>query len=100
MPAAEAWYEFVDRATQGLHGLARRHRGRTVIAVTESAVVKASFIALGGMPRSAAEVIMTQEGSITEWSCLVEGDIRRVGTWRLERYNEVSGPAVSQQAMA
>lgn len=100
VPGAEAWSEFVDRATQALHGLARRHRGRTVIGVTESAVVKASFIAFGGMPRPAAEVIMTQEGSITEWSCLVEGDIRRMGTWRLERYNEASGLAVSLQAMA
>ncbi len=98
VPGAEPWSEFADRATEALQGIARRHRGRTVIAVTESAVVKASFMVFGGMPRRTAEVILTQEGSITEWSCLVEGDIRRVGTWRLERYNETTGPAVSRQA--
>ncbi len=94
VPGAEPWPEFVTRATDALRGIARRHRGGTVLAVTESAVVKVSFIALGGMPRAAAEVIMTEEGSITEWSCLVEGDIRRVGTWRLERYNETAVLAV------
>jgi len=100
VPGAEPWSEFVARATDALHSITRRHRGRTVIAVTESAVVKASFMAFGGMPIPAAEVITTQEGSITEWSCVIEGDIRRVGTWRLERYNETAGPTASPQAMA
>jgi uncharacterized phosphatase len=100
VPGAEPWPEFLTRSVEALQSVAGRHRGRTVIAVTESAVVKASFLAFGGMPIPAAEAIMTQEGSITEWSCLVEGDIRRVGTWRLERYNERSGPAVSRQATA
>jgi broad specificity phosphatase PhoE len=95
VPGAESWPEFVVRATEALPAIARRHRGRTVIAVTESAVMKASFMAFGGMPIPAAEVIMTEEGSITDWSCLVEGDIRRVGTWRLERYNETAGPVAS-----
>jgi hypothetical protein len=55
-------------------------------------VIKASFIAFGKMPVSAAEVIMSDSASVTEWSCLVEGDIRRVGTWRLDRYNDTAEP--------
>ncbi len=88
VPGAESWLDFVPRATESLEGLARAHSGRTVIGVIEAAMVKASFITFGKMPLSAAEVIMTECASITEWSCLVEGDVRRLGTWRLERYNE------------
>ena len=95
VPGAESWSEFVPRASEALERLARTHYGRTVIGVTESAVVKASFVTFGGMPMSAAEVIMTAPASVTEWSCLVQGDIRRVGTWRLERYNETSDPAAA-----
>jgi broad specificity phosphatase PhoE len=87
VPGAESWADFVPRATESLHRIARTHQGRTVIGVAEAAMVKASFVAFGGMPRPAAEVIATDYGSITEWSCLVEGDVRRIGTWRLERYN-------------
>ena len=93
VPGAESWSEFVPRGSEALERLAGSHSGRTVIGVTESAVVKASFIAFGGMPVSAAEVIMTAPASITEWSCLVQGDIHRFGTWRLERYNDMTGPA-------
>ena len=57
--------------------------------------MKASFVAFGGMPVSAAEVIATAPAFLAEWSCLVEGDIRRVGTWRLERYNDTTGPAAA-----
>ena len=88
VPGAESWSDFVPRATESLEGLARAHSGRTVIGVVEGAMVKASFITFGKMPLPAAEVIMTDYASITEWSCLVEGDVRRLGTWRLERYNE------------
>ena len=90
VPGAEAWPQFLPRGSEALERLAGTHYGRTVIGVTESAVVKASFVAFGGMPVSAAEVIMTAPASVTEWSCLVQGDIRRVGTWRLERYNDTS----------
>lgn len=99
VPDAEPWSEFVDRPTEALRAIARRHEGRTVIAVTESAGVKTSFIAFGGMPTRAAEVMMTEKGSITEWSCLVKGDIRRVGTWRLERYNDTGTSSVSGAAV-
>ena len=95
VPGAESWTDYVPRGTDALRRIARAHPGRTVIGVTESAVVKASFIAFGGMPVSAAEVIMTRYGSITEWSCLVEGDIRRVGTWRLERYDDTTDAAAT-----
>lgn len=94
VPGAEPWPEFVARATEALERIASGHRGRTVIAVTESAVVKVSFLVFGGMPTPAAKVIMSEEGSITEWSCLVEGDVRRLGTWRLERFNERPRPAL------
>lgn len=90
VPGAESWLDFVPRATDALERMARAHRGRTVIGVTESATVKASFIAFGKMPLPAAEVIMTDHASVTEWSCLVEGDVRRLGTWRLERYNDTT----------
>lgn len=95
VPDAESWSEFVSRGSEALARLARTHYGQSVIGVTESAVVKASFVAFGGMPVSAAEVITTAQASITEWSCLVQGDIRRVGTWRLERYNDMTDPAAA-----
>lgn len=95
VPGAESWSEFLPKGSEALERLARTHYGRTVIGVTESAVVKASFVAFGGMPLSAAEVIMTAPASITEWSCLVQGDIRRVGTWRLERYNDTTDPTTA-----
>ena len=98
VPGAEPWTDFVPRATEALERIARAHRGRTVVGVTESAVVKASIIAFGQMPVSAAEVIMTDYGSITEWSCLVDGDVRRVGTWRLERYNDTIDPVAAIDA--
>ena len=90
VPGAESWLEFVPRANESLERIAGAHPGRTVIGVTEGATIKASFVAFGKMPRPAAELIMTDHASITEWSCLVEGDVRRLGTWRLERYNESS----------
>ena len=46
-------------------------------------------------PLPAAEVIMTDYASVTEWSCLVEGDVRRLGTWRLERYNDTTEVAAA-----
>jgi broad specificity phosphatase PhoE len=95
VPGAEAWLDFVPRATEALEELARAHSGRTVIGVIEGAMVKASFIAFGKMPLPAAEVIMTDYASITEWSCLVEGDVRRLGTWRLERYNEAMDAGIA-----
>ena len=95
VPGGESWTEFVPRATAALEQLAGTHRGQTLIGVTESAMVKASFIAFGKMPVSAAQVIMSDPGSITEWSCLVEGDVRQLGTWRLDRFNETAVPAES-----
>jgi len=92
VPGAESWSDFVPRATEALERIARAHRGRTVIGVTEGATVKASFIAFGQMPLAAAEVIMSDHASITEWSCQVEGDVRRLGTWRLDRYNDTTRP--------
>lgn len=94
VPGAESWSDFVPRAADALARIAPAHPGRAIVGVTESAVVKASFIVFGQMQPPAAEVIRTDPGSITEWSCLVRGDVRRVGTWRLERYNDTSPPAV------
>ncbi len=87
--------ETVERVLATLERIVRAHRGRTVIGVTEGATVKASFIAFGKMPLPAAEVIMTDYASVTEWSCLVEGDVRRLGTWRLERYNDTTEVAAA-----
>lgn len=95
VPGAESWLDFVLRATESLESIARIHKGRTVIGVTEGATVKASFIAFGKMPLPAAEVIMTDYASITQWSCLVEGDVRRLGTWQLERYNDTTDVAAA-----
>ena len=100
VPGAESWPDYVGRGPQALQGLTGRHPGRTVIAVTDSAVLKASFIGFGGMGSSAAAEVMTVQGSITEWSCLVQGDPRRVGTWRLDRFNEIPGPALARPSSA
>ena len=100
VPEAESWLDFVPRSTEALERMARTQRGCTVIAVTEGATVKASFIAFGKMPMAAAEVIRTDHASITEWSCLVDGDVRRVGTWRLERYNDTTEPPTSDSYLS
>ena len=90
VPGAEYFPDWLPRATAALLDIAARHRGKTVLAFTHNAVVKASFVAFARMPAREAEVIPTDNTGITSWSCpLDEGD-RRAGIWRLEGHNDTA----------
>jgi broad specificity phosphatase PhoE len=90
VPGAEYFPDWLPRATNVLRELTERKRGRTVLAVTHNAVIKASFVAFGRMPAREAEVVTADNTGITTWVCpLVAGD-RRTGIWRLDRHNDTS----------
>jgi broad specificity phosphatase PhoE len=85
VPGAESAADVEARVAPALFRLVDGYRGRGIVAVTEPSVVACSMTAFGGMPRNAAR---PNYGSITVWSCLAEGDPRRVGQWELDRFND------------
>jgi 2,3-bisphosphoglycerate-dependent phosphoglycerate mutase len=84
-PDVELPAAFLLRARRELRGLAGRYAGRTVVAVTHSGVVGASFWACGGLSGRLPFRIRPANGSITEWS-LRDG---AEGGWLLGRYNDL-----------
>ena len=88
VPGGESRDEAEARAIPALFRLAENYRGRGIVAVTENAVLAASMTAFGGMPRTV--MARSYHGAITVWSCLAEGDPRRVGKWELDRFNDRS----------
>lgn len=88
VPGAEPWSDFLRRSADSLQRIAASRRGQTIICVTEGATIKVSFVAFGEMSPRVAEGTTVEHASITEWSRLERGDIRRVGTWHLERHND------------
>ena len=86
VPGAETADDVEARVVPALLRLAENYRGRGIVAVTELVVVASSMTAFGGMPR--AVVQSSNYGSVTVWSCLAEGDPRRVGKWELDRFND------------
>ena len=87
VPGAETADDVEARVGPAMFRLVDSYRGRGIVAVTESSVIASTMTAFGGMPRNAA---WPSYGSITVWSCLVEGDPRRVGKWELDRFNDRS----------
>jgi broad specificity phosphatase PhoE len=94
IPGAEAYEDRLIRARDALIGIADRHRGQTVVCVTHSALVKASFELLGGMPRAESTSTQTVTNTaVTEWTTGAGGERWSEGdaqTWRLGRHNDTS----------
>jgi len=83
-PGAESWTGFVDRASQALAEVARRHPGELVVVACHAGVIEASLIAfLPVDPERGRLKLRTGHASLTEWeSC--------DGRWQLVRYNDTS----------
>jgi probable phosphoglycerate mutase len=91
VPGGEHYPDWLSRATDVLHRIAATWAGRTVICVTHSGVLRASFVAFGKMPHDEAAVTQAANTSITEWSCGLDPEPgRRPGVWRLDRYNDAA----------
>ena len=96
VPNAETAADVEQRVIGALPRIADRFKGRGVVAVTELVVVASSMSAFGGTahdgpttPVSPTSVMARSNyGSITAWSCAVEGDPRFVGKWQLECFND------------
>jgi broad specificity phosphatase PhoE len=90
VPGAEYWPDWLPGAVGRLQDLAGRYRGRTVLAVTHNAMVKASLTAYGAMPPSAAEAVNVDNTALTVWSQPVDPKDRRSRVWALERHNDTA----------
>jgi probable phosphoglycerate mutase len=88
VPGAESRADAEARVVPALFRLAENYRGRGIVAVTENTVLASSMTAFGGVPSTV--MARSYHGAITVWSCLVEGDPRRVGKWELDRFNDTS----------
>ena len=96
VPGGEYFPIWLPRAVETLRALAAESRGRTVVAVTHSGVVKASFVAFGRMPASTAESVSTANTGITVWTQPVQGRNPRCDVWSLERHNDTAHLDASQ----
>jgi len=81
-PGGETWIEFLDRAAQGLLGLARQYPGELVVVVAHGGIIDASLIRFLGLPEHGSTVrFHAEHTSLTEW--------QHTGMrWRLVRYND------------
>lgn len=64
---SESWASLVTRASSTLLTLARRHVGQTTLVFTHAEVVKASFVAFGGLPLLMPFELGVEPTSVTEW---------------------------------
>jgi broad specificity phosphatase PhoE len=90
VPGAEWWPDWLPRACAGLERIARAHRGRQIVAVTHSGVIRASFVAFGGMPPERANRIWSANTAITEWSTGADPVPGTGPAWRLDRHNDAA----------
>lgn len=90
VPGAQYFPDWLPGAQRRLRVLAEQHRGRTVLAVTHNAVVRASFLAFAGMPKRAALRMRVDHTGLTIWTRPTRpADQRRPG-WSLERHNDTA----------
>jgi probable phosphoglycerate mutase len=83
-PDGESWAEFATRAGARLAGLAREHRGQTVVIACHGGVIESSFVAYGRLPMR--HIWMQADNtSITEWRLPADST-----TWWLVRYNDAA----------
>lgn len=90
VPGAEYFPDWVPTAVEALRALAAHHRGKTLVAVTHFAVVRASFAAFSAVPENALPEVHPPNGSITEWQQPVT-DNGRAPRWVLVRSPPVAG---------
>lgn len=90
VPGGQYFADWLPGAKHRLRRLADEHRGRTVLAVTHNAVIRASFIAFAGLPTRAASAMVVANTGVTIWTLpTVPADPRR-DTWSLERHNDTA----------
>jgi broad specificity phosphatase PhoE len=90
VPGGDRWPDWLPRALASLERIAAVYRGRSIVALTHSGVVRASFVAFGGMPPGLASRVRSANTGITEWSTLPDEGTAGAGAWRLDRHNDVA----------
>jgi probable phosphoglycerate mutase len=95
VPGAEPFLDWLPRARAGLARVAATYRGRPILAVTHSGLIRASFVAFGGLSVAEASDLQPPNTGITAWSILPASDLGTAWSWRLERYEGDARPADS-----
>jgi probable phosphoglycerate mutase len=90
VPGAEYFPDWLPDAVRRLRSLAERLSGKTVVAITHSGVIKASFQAFGQMPHATVEAVAADNTGITEWSRPTGPSDPRRGVWSLVRHNDTA----------
>ncbi|HVE94503.1 MAG TPA: histidine phosphatase family protein [Acidimicrobiales bacterium] len=86
VPGAQHAPDWMPTGVAALQSLAERNDGQTVVAVTHTAVLVASFVAFGGRTlEDAAAVAPFRHTSITEWA---RGPV--AGEWAVARKNDAT----------
>jgi broad specificity phosphatase PhoE len=83
VPGAEHFPDWLPGAVAALERIVCRHRGRTILAFTHNAVVKASFVAFGHAAPEETAAVRPANTAIAEWSSPT-GD----HSWRLVRRDD------------
>lgn len=87
-PGAESWADFSVRVGRALHGLARDHRGETVVVGCHGGVIEASMVTLAHLPLSRQWRTQIDNTSITEWLLRPYDDFQKGERWTLVRFND------------
>ena len=90
VPGAEHFPDWLPRACAALERIAATYRGRQILAVTHSGVIRASFVAFGRMPVLQASQVWSTNTGITEWSSVQGVDAGSERLWRLDRHNDAA----------
>jgi broad specificity phosphatase PhoE len=90
VPGAEHFPDWVPRAGAALERIAATYRGRQILAVTHSGVIRASFAVFGGMPVAHTARLWSANTGITEWSGTDGTAWDTAGPWRLDRHNDAA----------
>jgi probable phosphoglycerate mutase len=81
-PGGESWEAFTGRVRATLDGLAERHAGQTVAAVTHSGFIVVATMLIFAIPRPGTGARLDPEHTaLTEWHVAD-------GRWHLVRYND------------
>jgi probable phosphoglycerate mutase len=92
-PASEPWAEFTNRVGRGLHRIASRHVGETVVVACHGGVIEQSVVAFGGLSHYGEHLSFSiTNASLTEWFRPDPDEPwwRPAGRWRLLRLNDAA----------
>ncbi len=88
-PGGESWSRFLARVRATLDGLAARHDGETVVAVTHAGFIMATVLVAFAIPRPGTGAwLAPAHTGLTEWRVAD-------GRWELARYNDTAHLAAS-----